>query len=59
MIDSDEERRTKARKDLASELSNALQFALATGMISEATLIAKLIEAVLSNTTNALILNLN
>ena len=59
MIDSDEERRAKARKDLASELSNVLQSALATGMISEATLIAKLIEAVLSNTTSALILNLN
>ena len=55
---SDEERRSQARVEVAAQLSKILPFAIGTGLTSEAVLIAKLIEAVLSNTTNALILKL-
>ena len=55
----DEETRQRiARKELAVMLSDALRLALSTGLLSEAALIAKLIEGTINHTTTALILKL-
>lgn len=48
------ERRRIARLELAQRLSTALPFALGTKLTIEAALIAKLIEATLTNTANDL-----
>ena len=53
---TEDERLRNARHDLAERLSTDLQYALACGLKSEAVLIAKLIEATLTNTTNDLII---
>jgi hypothetical protein len=48
-IRNEEERRRKARAILAQHLSDALQFALGTGLDVEAAVIAMLIESTLMN----------
>ncbi len=53
-----EERRRIARSELANKLHAALGFALSAGLSSEAALIAKLIEAALTNTTTDLYIKL-
>ena len=55
---TDEEQRHNARIELAARLAETLTFAIGTGLSSEASLIAKLIEAALNNTTKALVLKL-
>ena len=52
---TEEERRRAARNELAQRLSNALPFALGCGLDTEAALIAKLIEAILTNSSNDLL----
>lgn len=56
--EKEEERRRLARAELASRLHTALGFALAADLQAESTLIAKLIEATLTNTTNNLYMKL-
>ncbi len=55
---NEEERRRAARSELANRLSQALPFALGCGLDTEAALIAKLIEAILTNTAIELLIKL-
>ena len=57
-MSDEEERRRLARLELAIRLGNVLPFALVAGLDSEAALIAKLIEATLTNTTTKLYITL-
>ena len=52
------ERRRLARLELASKLHVVLGFALATDLSAEAAIIAKLIEATITNTTTELYITL-
>ncbi len=54
----EQERRRKARGELAVKLGECLNFALVCGLQSEAVVIAKLIDATIQNTTIDLVLKL-
>lgn len=54
----DQERRDKARRKLAQVLTESLDFALGAGLESEAAIIAALITACLTGTTNTLMIAL-
>ncbi len=57
-MSDEEERLRQMRSDLALRLSECLNYALGAGLSSEAALIAKLIEATLTNTTTKLYIKL-
>ena len=55
---TEEERVRSARLELAKRLGDTLPYALNTNLSTEAALIAKLIEAILTNTTVDLLIKL-
>ena len=55
----EQERRRRARDELATKLSGVLQFALSRGLTSEASMITKLIDATIQNKTIELVMKLN
>ena len=54
MNEDEQERLRRARLEIAQRLGDVMKFALGVGLISEAAIIAKLIEATLTNTTTAI-----